>query len=74
MIPNFLILWVAFKIWNSSFSYRLWWAYRSDDVWKNLGCPTQAEGGMMLSGMVALWGERNLGDVGRAAWVLSKLI
>ena len=27
----------------------------------------------MLLGMVARWGERNLGDVGRAAWVLSKL-
>lgn len=67
------MLCVALKIWSRPFRYRLWWTYRSDDVWRNLGCPKQAEGGVMLSGMVARWGERNLGDVGRAAWMPSKL-
>ncbi|WP_231551188.1 hypothetical protein, partial [Acidithiobacillus ferrivorans] len=61
------------KIWNRPFRCRLWWAYRSDDVWRNLGCTKQAGGGVILSGMAAWWGERNLGDVGRAAWVPSKL-
>lgn len=62
-----LVASVALKIWSHPFRYRLWWRYRSDDVWKNLGCPKQAAGGVMLSGMVAQWVERNLGDVGRAA-------
>jgi len=62
-----LMLCVALKIWRRPFRYRLWWTCRSDDVWRNLDCPKQAEGGVMLGGMVARWGERNLGDVGRAA-------
>jgi hypothetical protein len=62
-----LVASVALKICSRPFRYRLWWTYRSDDVWKNLDCPKQAEGGVVLSEMVAQWVERNLGDVGRAA-------
>lgn len=68
-----LVPFVALRIWNHTFRYRLWWAYRPEDVRRNLGCPKQAEGGGVLSGVVARWDEWNLGDVGGAAWVPSKL-
>jgi hypothetical protein len=68
-----LVPFVTLRIWNYPFRYRLWWAYRPEYVRRNLGCPKQAEGGGVLSGVVARWDEWNLGDVGGAAWVPSKL-